>query len=415
MNSPASRSSLAALATAALLLGACAPSRLTLHGAVGMPYPPAELKADDIQHVPTGTRLTPDQLTDMIAGARVVYVGEMHNNLRAHAVQLEIIKALERRFPGAVAIGMEMFREGQQPVLDRWTKGELTELDFLKESKWYENWGSDFGYYRDILGFAREKGLDVIALKPSEEQEALVRKTDWAELSEADRARLPQIGAEDPYQRATIDAIFAGHKPTEGMLRTFRRIQTLWEETMAQRAVEYLTGPRGQDKHLVVIAGTGHLEFGFGIPKKALRRLALPYTIILPEAIAIPEDKKEELTMDVDAPELPLYRADFVWWVPYEDLEGKGMRIGVVMNTREGKLLVEQVQEGSPGEKAGALAGDEILSFDGQAIKTAMDLRLLVGARKEGDRSTLVVRRGGVETALEVTFFPMPVKPAKEK
>ena len=34
--------------------------------------------------------------------------------------------------------------------------GLLTEEGFLRLSRWYDNWGSDFGYYRDILTFARE-------------------------------------------------------------------------------------------------------------------------------------------------------------------------------------------------------------------------------------------------------------------
>ncbi len=399
---------LAALAASTLLAGGCGATRPVLRGTDGVPYPPATVASDDIYHLPTGLKMTPDQVVEMIAGDRVIYVGEMHNNVHAHRVQLQIIKALQQRFPGSVAIGMEMFRESQQAVLDRWTKGELSEPEFLKESRWYENWSSDFGYYRDILVFARENRLDVIGLKPSEEQERLVRMTDWADLTPVEKALLPQIGEEDPYQRASIDAIFAGHKPTEGMLKAFRRIQTLWEETMAQHAAGYLTGPAGQGKHLVVIAGAGHLEYGFGIPKKVLRRLAVPYAIIITQAIAIPEEKREQLTMEITLPELPLLKADFIWWVPYDDLEGTGMRIGIVMSTREGKLTVDLVQEGSPGARAGVQIGDEVVSFDGQAVATFMDLRFLVNHKKEGDQGTLVVRRAGSETPIIVTFFPLP-------
>jgi len=100
---------------------------------------------------------------EMLSGARLVCVGETHDNLSDKRVELEVIKGLYRRFPGKVAIGMEMFREPQQAVLDQWVKGELTELEFLKESKWYQSWGYDFSAYRDILLFARENRIDVIA------------------------------------------------------------------------------------------------------------------------------------------------------------------------------------------------------------------------------------------------------------
>jgi uncharacterized iron-regulated protein len=42
-----------------------------------------------------------------------------------------------------LAIGMEMFERSQQPTLDRWSQGLLTEEEFLKESQWEENVGRD--------------------------------------------------------------------------------------------------------------------------------------------------------------------------------------------------------------------------------------------------------------------------------
>jgi uncharacterized iron-regulated protein len=102
-------------------------------------------KAEEIVHLPTGLALPFQGAMDMISGARLVCVGETHDNLHAHRVELLILRELHRRNPGNVAVGMEMFREPDQETLDRWTEGELTEIDFLKATKWYENWGSDFG------------------------------------------------------------------------------------------------------------------------------------------------------------------------------------------------------------------------------------------------------------------------------
>ena len=45
---------------------------------------------DDISHIPTGMKLSFEGLTDMLSGARVVYIGEAHTNLHAHRVQFEI-------------------------------------------------------------------------------------------------------------------------------------------------------------------------------------------------------------------------------------------------------------------------------------------------------------------------------------
>ena len=194
-------------------------------------------------------------------------------------MELLILRELYRRYPGKVAIGMEMFREPDQEILDRWTKGELPELEFLK-------------------------------------------------------ATLPEVGLPDPYQRAAMKAVYGAHLPSEGMFEAFFRVQLLWEETMAVRVVDYLWSP------------------------------PMPYAIVLPEEINIPEEKKDQM-MNVDLPQIPLLPADFVWWVPYEGLEGKRVAMGVRLVEKDNEVLVEGVMQGSPAEKAGILTGDRIFSFDG--------------------------------------------------
>ncbi len=399
----------AAIPAALLLLSACAASRPVLRGGDGVPYPPAQVAEGEIYHVPTGLRLTCDQAVEMLAGAKVVYVGEMHNNLNAHKVQLEVVRALEERFPGRVAIGMEMFREAQQPALDRWSRGELGEMEFLRDVRWFQNWGSDFGYYRDILTYARDHRIDVVALKPDPEKERLARGKDWAAMTDAERALLPEIGEEDRYQRASIDAVSAGHLPTEGMAAAFRRIQILWEESMAEASVNYLRSDRGAGKHLVVIVGGGHLEYGFGVPKKVMRRMPAPYVILMPEEIAIPEEKAAELIMaEVVPPLLPLLKADLLWMVPYEDLEDKRVRLGIVMDTKDGGVNVTSVEADSPAAEAGVRDGDRIVSLDGRPVAEPGDLRAMVGTKKDGEKGVLRVRRDGAELDLPVSFRTMP-------
>jgi C-terminal processing protease CtpA/Prc len=69
--------------------------------------------------------------------------------------------------------------------------------------------------------------------------------------------------------------------------------------------------------------------------------------------------------MHVDLPQIPLLPVDFVWWVPYEGLEGKRVAMGVRLVEKDNEVLVEGVMQGSPAEKAGILTGDRIFSFDG--------------------------------------------------
>jgi uncharacterized iron-regulated protein len=396
------------LALGTFLIAGCAASRAARGPEGEMPYPSKEAPtAEEILHLPTGLKLSFDGAMDMISGARLVCIGETHDNLHAHRVELLILRELYRRYPGEVAIGMEMFREPEQEVLDRWTKGELSEIEFLKATKWYENWGSDFGYYRDLLDFARENRIDIVALNPSKELQQEVRTSGLDNVSERLKAKLPEIGEPDPYQRAAMQAVYGDHMPSEGMFDAFLRVQLLWEETMAVRVVDYLRSARGEGKKMVTFTGGWHVKYGFGIPKKVVRRMPMPYTIVLPEEISIPEEKKGQM-MHYHLPPIPLLPADFVWWIPYEGLEGKRVLMGVRLAAKDNEVLVEGVTPGSPAEKAGMLAGDRILSFDGQPVPEVTDVILRVREKKEGDEAAVVVRRDGAERSLRVKFFPLP-------
>jgi uncharacterized iron-regulated protein len=365
-----------------------------------LPYPPAQQpRPGEIFHVPTGLAMGFDEMMDMVAGARLVYVGETHDNLQAHQVQLQVIRDLHRRFPGRIAIGMEMFRQPQQQVLDRWTRGQLSELEFLQGTQWLTTWSFDFGYYKAILDFAREQQLDVIALNPAAELQAAVRQDGLDALPEAVRSQLPEIGEPDPYQREVMKAIYGGHLPTEGAFDSFFRVQLLWEESMAATVVDYLQSARGAGKIVVMLTGAGHVEYGFGVPKKVLRRMPLPYVIIEPKEIEVPPEKQ---MLNVELPDIPLLPADFLWWVPYEDLGANRPRLGVGIDDRENRLIVQSVAEGSPAQASGIRVGDEITSIAGQPLANLTALVYWVGQQTKGATVTVIVRRDGrpVETSV---------------
>ncbi|MDC4224574.1 MAG: ChaN family lipoprotein [Candidatus Manganitrophus sp.] len=101
--------------------------------------------------------------------ARIIYVGEVHDNLEDHRVQLEILQAMNERFPGKVAVGMEMFRRPAQPQLNQWLEGTLSDKDFRK--LWIENWGMEMGYYQELLNFIKENKIPLVALNAPQDWE----------------------------------------------------------------------------------------------------------------------------------------------------------------------------------------------------------------------------------------------------
>ena len=75
----------------------------------GSPYVNlGNLQTGEILHLSTGLTINFEQMMNAVAASRVIYVGETHDNIEAHKVQLRIIKKLSERY--SVAIGLEMFR-----------------------------------------------------------------------------------------------------------------------------------------------------------------------------------------------------------------------------------------------------------------------------------------------------------------
>ena len=77
--------------------------------------------------------------------------------------------------------------------------------------------------------------------------------------------------------------------------------------------------------------------------------------------------------------------------------------------------LVSQVIAGSPAERAGIQAGDVILEFNGNPIKTANMLTKFVGFSPVGSKTPLVVFRDGSKLELEVELEYSPEELQEQK
>jgi len=71
-----------------------------------------------------------EELIDALKKIRIIYIGENHTDPSHHQVQLKIIQALFKRHPD-LTVGMEMFDQTYQPILKRWSEGELEQDIFL--------------------------------------------------------------------------------------------------------------------------------------------------------------------------------------------------------------------------------------------------------------------------------------------
>jgi len=385
-----------------LILAGCSQISPQLDSEV--PYPPARApEIGDIIHTRTGHYVNQQQMLSSLVGYPLVYVGELHDNPASHRLQVEILKALQASHPGKVALGMEMFNNEQQVALDRWVAGELSEKEFLRESRWFENWKTDFELYRELLEFARDQQIPVIGLNIPR---ALGRKVSMTPLDQLDpevKEQLPEMDMSDPYQRQMIEEIFGAHAAGGSMVDSFFRRQTLWDEAMAEAVANYMQEDPG--RHMIIAAGGWHVNYGFGIPRRVHRRLPVPYALVGGHNLEIPDEKRDQL-MDVQMPGFPMRAVDYLVYQEYEVFRPTGVKLGVMLDdsgNQAGILVIDRVS-GSAAAEAGIIKGDRLLRFDGELLEDSFDLIYAVKARRPGDSATIELKRGDKILVIEATF-----------
>ncbi|MDX1655230.1 MAG: ChaN family lipoprotein [Candidatus Competibacteraceae bacterium] len=309
----------------------------------------------------------------------VIFIGERHDRYDHHLNQLAVIEALHRR--GAkLAIGLEFFQRPFQSWLDDYIAGQLEEGELLGGTEYFQRWGFDYRLYRPILRFAREQGIPLIALNAPREASRKVSQGGLEALGAGERPFVArEIDQSDQAYRARLRALYDRHPQTFGDFERFWQVQLLWDETMAERAADYLGAH--PDTTLVVLAGSGHLAHRSGIPNRLERRLAVDSALLLPE-----EGEGSR-------------GADYLLVSQQVFLPPAG-RLGVMLED----MVVQEVLPDSGAARAGVRPDDRILAVDGRSVNDFTELRLALQDRRPEETVSLRVERAGSHLPLEVTL-----------
>jgi uncharacterized iron-regulated protein len=260
-----------------------------------------------------GGRLVPSsdaELDAAIRGARVVYLGESHDDPHAHRFEEELFAHAVALDP-ATALGLEMLPRPMQPALDDYVAGRTGERAFLRAVDWQHTWGFPFAFYRPLLSRCRDRHLRAFALNAPARLASAIAHRGLAALTDEERRALPEMQPGPPAHRAQLERAFREHHGAAGAhavsaesLERFYLAQLLWDETMAESIARALDGPAAP-RRLVVALGEGHAR-RFAVPERAERRGARPDVVIvsalrgqLPEPGAAPDDELDGV--------------DFVW------------------------------------------------------------------------------------------------------
>ncbi len=155
---------------------------------------------------------------------------------------------------------------------------------------------------------------------------------------------------------------------------------------------------------MVVFAGGFHVGFGFGIPRRAFRRLPEPYQIVIPNTQDIPQEKR--FMTEIKMPDLPLHLADFVWGVGYREVDTRKVRLGVMVEPFQSGVRITEVSPNSAAADAGIQRGDIVVSFDGEEMREPFDLTYAVGQKSPGDRVRMKLIRDGKLIETEAVMKP---------
>jgi aminopeptidase N len=212
-------------------------------------------------------------LTDRLLDADLICIGETHDSDLCHRVQLEIIKGLYAR-DERLGVGMEMFQRPFQKDLDQYLRGETNEEAFLKASDYRQRWGFDWSLYRPIVEFCRRNSVPLAALNAPRELTRKISKSGYAALTDDERKQLGevdfQVKAHRDYWYDLLPKMHGQTDATPEQKEHSYQVMTVWDDYMAASAAQFQKDRNV--RRMVVLAGSGHIERGFGIPARAAQR-----------------------------------------------------------------------------------------------------------------------------------------------
>ena len=220
------------------------------------------------------------------ARADVLFLGEEHDNIQTHQVELALLQALARQ-RGNIVVSLEMFERDVQEPLAHFAMGHTSEAEFLAESRPWPQYARD---YKPIVDFAIAQQWSVVAANVPRPVAAEVSKAGLMSLKgrpESERAwfaRDIKCPTGDHYFKRFRDAMGGGESHSTGgaaggldaaTLQRYYEAQCLKDETMGESIAQaYAGAAAGGARPLVVsINGSFHSDFRDGTVARAHRRM----------------------------------------------------------------------------------------------------------------------------------------------
>jgi len=347
-----------------------------------------------------GKPVTFESMVREMKKARLIHVGETHDDLEMHEMQFRIIEALYLQ-DSNLAIGLEQVTVDLQPVLDRWVAGELDESSFLREIRWYVTWNFNYNYYKKIFDFAREHKLPIFALNAPRNLISKVRMQGYEALNEGEKKVIPSLDLNQVEHRLLVRTIFESEEippqmkgaGLDSMFEALYRAQVAWDETMGRNAVRTA---EASGRRVVVLAGSGHLLYGLGLNLRTRLLSRWPQVTVI--GIQVAEGSRQKVSRGL---------ADFIYGVKAREYPAYP---AVSINLKKVEGLKNLIVASRPSEALARMSGldkgDVILSVDGQEVFEVNDFRMILAGFNWGEEIKFKVLRNGEVLDLSLKLDP---------
>lgn len=234
-----------------------------------------------------GMVLTWFDLSEAVAWADIIIIGEQHDDAVAHQVQQAIVAETLARFP-RVAVSMEMLERDDQSIVDQFLRDEISTDEFIDRTN-SRNWsGKDSWvvFYQPMIDAAKSAGAPVIAANAPRRFVRQARLEGYASLERLpseERAlfNLPR-DPKKPGYKARFTEVMTSMNPddppeSEGIDAGFRS-QSVWDSTMAESIVEArkraksMPGRPFSPPKVIHLVGQFHSDFDGGLVTEVAAR-----------------------------------------------------------------------------------------------------------------------------------------------
>ena len=234
----------------------------------------------------TGKEIKWSDLSKRLADARIIFMGEQHDDPETHRAELTLLQTVAETHKNLI-FALEMFERDQQAPLDNYLAGKITNAELAAQTKLWPNYPTD---YRPLIDFCKTNQIPVVASNAPARLVRRVGKEGLAAVSGSLAAEdKPLFAAQihapamesDAYAKRFAEAMNQGGHGNDSQMppetvEKFYQAQCVRDDTMAESVARLVETGRT----VLHLTGGFHVGAGLGTVQRFLWRVPLAASFV---------------------------------------------------------------------------------------------------------------------------------------